>query len=54
MISWCICIAITLCYMLLSFLYMIDGDTLGAGIMLLAAICFKIIAWVEFARDLEN
>jgi hypothetical protein len=33
---------------------MIDGDTLGAGIMLLAAICFKIIAWVEFARDLEN
>ena len=54
MISWCICIAITLCYLALSVIYVAEGDTLGAGIMLLAAICFKIIAWVEFARDLEN
>lgn len=54
MINWCLCIACTLGYLMLSFLYLIEDDGAGAIIMLTAAIGFFVVAWVEFAKDMEN
>ena len=54
MIGWCLGIACSLGYMLLSILYAVEGNDGGAIVMLVAAIAFFVMAWVEFARDLEN